>query len=67
LLYSESKDSAHPVKAPGAALGYMGNLALIIGSSFVVALSGALMPGPVLAVTIMEASRIGLGAGPLIL
>jgi len=45
----------------------MGNLALIIGSSFVVALSGALMPGPVLAVTIMEASRIGLGAGPLIL
>ena len=45
----------------------MENLALIFGSSFVIALSGALMPGPVLAVTITEASRIGLRAGPLIM
>ena len=45
----------------------MENLALIFGSSFIIALSGALMPGPVLAVTITEASRIGLRAGPLIM
>lgn len=45
----------------------METLALIFGSSFVIALSGALMPGPVLAVTITEASRIGLRAGPLII
>jgi threonine/homoserine/homoserine lactone efflux protein len=45
----------------------MDNLLLIFASSFVVALSGALMPGPVLAVTIAEASRIGLRAGPLII
>lgn len=45
----------------------MDSIPFIFASSFVVALSGALMPGPVLAVTITEASRIGLRAGPLII
>lgn len=39
----------------------------IFGSSFVIALSGALMPGPVLTVTISESSRRGFWAGPLII
>ena len=39
----------------------------IFGTSFVVALSGALMPGPVLTVTISESSRRGFWAGPLIM
>ncbi|MBW2040017.1 MAG: LysE family transporter [Deltaproteobacteria bacterium] len=38
----------------------------IFASSFVVGLSGALMPGPVLTVTIAEATRRGFWAGPLI-
>jgi threonine/homoserine/homoserine lactone efflux protein len=38
----------------------------IFVSSFVVGLSGALMPGPVLTVTIAEATRRGVWAGPLI-
>ncbi len=38
----------------------------IFVSSFVVGLSGALMPGPVLTVTIAEATRRGFWAGPLI-
>lgn len=37
------------------------------GTSFVIALSGALMPGPVLTVTISESSRRGFWAGPLII
>jgi threonine/homoserine/homoserine lactone efflux protein len=41
-------------------------LALLFGTSFVVGLSGALMPGPVLTVTIAEATRRGFWAGPLI-
>lgn len=41
-------------------------LVLIFGSSFLVGLSGALMPGPVLTVTIAEATRRGIWAGPLI-
>ena len=39
---------------------------LIFTTSFVVALSGALMPGPLLAVNIMESSRRGFWAGPLV-
>ncbi len=39
----------------------------IFGTSFVIALSGALMPGPVLTVTISESSRRGFWVGPLII
>ncbi len=41
-------------------------LVLIFVTSFAVGLSGALMPGPVLTVTIVEATRRGFWAGPLI-
>lgn len=43
------------------------SLALIFGSSFVIALSGALMPGPLLTATIAESSRRGFMAGPLLI
>ncbi len=39
----------------------------IFASSFVVGLSGALMPGPVLTVAVSEASRRGFWAGPLLI
>lgn len=39
----------------------------IFASSFIVALSGALMPGPLLTVTISESSRRGAIAGPLMI
>lgn len=39
----------------------------IFGSSFVIALSGALMPGPVLTVTVSESARRGAMAGPLMI
>jgi len=39
----------------------------IFFSSFVIALSGALMPGPLLTVTISESSRRGFIAGPLLI
>ena len=39
----------------------------IFGSSFVIALSGALMPGPVLTVTVSESVRRGAKAGPLMI
>ena len=38
----------------------------IFASSFVIALSGALMPGPLLTATISESSRRGFIAGPLL-
>ncbi|MCE5212483.1 MAG: LysE family translocator [Deltaproteobacteria bacterium] len=42
-------------------------LLTIFVSSFVIALSGALMPGPLLTVTISESSRRGFAAGPLLI
>ena len=42
-------------------------LLTIFGSSFVIALSGALMPGPVLTVTVSESARRGAIAGPLMI
>ena len=39
----------------------------IFSSSFVLALSGALMPGPVLSVTVSESARRGAAVGPLII
>lgn len=39
----------------------------IFGSSFLIALSGALMPGPLLTITVAEAGRRGFWAGPLII
>jgi len=42
-------------------------LLAIFGSSFVIALSGALMPGPLLTVAIRESSRRGFVAGPLLI
>lgn len=42
-------------------------LILIFSTSFVIALSGALMPGPLLTVTISESTRRGAVAGPLMI
>jgi len=42
-------------------------LFLLAGGSFVIALSGALMPGPLLTVTIGESARRGASAGPLLI
>lgn len=44
----------------------MEKLAVIFISSFIIGLSGALMPGPVLTVAISETTRRGFWAGPLI-
>ena len=53
----------HGVEEPHSIFLLLG----IFGTSFVIALSGALMPGPVLTVTISESSRRGFWAGPLII
>jgi threonine/homoserine/homoserine lactone efflux protein len=42
------------------------NLAALFGSAFVIGLSGAMMPGPVLTATVSEALKRGVVAGPLI-
>lgn len=42
-------------------------LVTIFCTSFVVALSGALMPGPLLTVTVSESSRRGMTTGPLMI
>ncbi|MEA1936455.1 MAG: LysE family transporter [Thermodesulfobacteriota bacterium] len=44
----------------------MEKLAAIFISSFIIAMSGAMMPGPVLTVTISESTKRGFLAGPLI-
>jgi len=40
---------------------------VIFGSSFVIALSGAMVPGPLLTVTISESARRGAMTGPLLI
>ena len=42
-------------------------LAGIAGTSFILALSGALMPGPLFTLTVAEAARRGVRAGPLVI
>ena len=42
-------------------------LITIFCTSFVIALSGAMMPGPLLTATISETSRQGFKAGPLLI
>jgi len=43
------------------------SLAAIFFSSFIIALSGAMMPGPLLTVTVSESTRRGAMAGPLMI
>lgn len=45
----------------------MFELAAIFCTSFTVALSGALMPGPLLTVAVSESARRGVSAGPLLI
>jgi threonine/homoserine/homoserine lactone efflux protein len=45
----------------------MSELFVIFFSSFLIALSGALMPGPLLTVTVSESSRRGASVGPLLI
>lgn len=43
------------------------NLAIIAANSFMLALSGALVPGPLFTITVSETMRRGFAAGPLII
>jgi threonine/homoserine/homoserine lactone efflux protein len=43
------------------------NIFLIFSSSFILALSGALVPGPLFTVTVSESARRGFIAGPMII
>lgn len=43
------------------------SLFAIFGSSFIIALSGAMMPGPLMTATISESSQRGFTAGPLMI
>ena len=43
------------------------SLIVIFSSSFLIALSGALMPGPLLTVTVSESTQRGAVAGPLVI
>ncbi len=43
------------------------NLLVIAGSSFIIALSGALMPGPLLTITVGESMKRGAITGPLVI
>ena len=45
----------------------MFELAAVFVGSFILALSGALMPGPLLTVTVAESARAGFRAGPLLI
>jgi threonine/homoserine/homoserine lactone efflux protein len=45
----------------------MWDAAVIFGGSFTLALSGALMPGPLLTITVAESARRGFKAGPLLM
>ncbi len=43
------------------------NLIVIAATSFMIALSGALVPGPLFAITVTESARRGASAGPLLI
>ena len=45
----------------------MQSLIAIFFTSMVVALSGAMMPGPLLTITITESTRRGVASGPLLI
>ncbi len=52
------------MKKKGFRIGLLETLPAIFLSSFAIAMSGALMPGPVLTVTISESAKRGFWAGP---